>query len=170
MSVGTFLTRIGLHSVGAWLKAFNGFAWLSQAHLYRSILPMSVWAGFGFNFVLYLAAMEAVPQELYEAAELDGASPMQQFFTLTIPLIWEVLSISAVFMVVGGMKAFESIWLLTNQQPGSSVHVIGTKMMQSLITEMNVGQATAVAVLLFVMVFVGSTVAMRLMQREPVQM
>ena len=82
VSIGTILTNVGLHSIGAWFQGFNGFAWLSQAHLYTSIVPMSVWAGFGFNFVLYLAAMEAVPPELYEAAELDGASPLQQFFTV----------------------------------------------------------------------------------------
>ncbi len=170
VGVGHGLSRVGLPGVGGWFEGFDGFAWLSQAHLYTALLPMSVWAGFGFNFVLYLAAMEAVPGELYEAAELEGASPFQQFFAVTIPLIWEVLTISAIFMVIGGMKAFESIWLLTNQQPSSSVHVIGTKMMQSLITEMNVGQATAIAVLLFAMVFVGSAVAMRIMQRETVEL
>jgi N-acetylglucosamine transport system permease protein len=159
-----------LISLGGWFTAFNGFAWLSQAHLYTALLPMSVWAGFGFNFVLYLAAMESVPGELYEAAELDGATPWQQFFVVTLPLIWEVLTISAAFLIIGGMKAFESIWLLTNQQPSSAVHVIGTKMMQSMITEMNVGQATAVAVLLFAMVFIASTSVMRLMQRETVEL
>jgi ABC-type sugar transport system permease subunit len=170
VAIGKGFSHAGMAGIGAWFKGFDGFAWLSQAHLYTALLPMSVWAGFGFNFVLYLAAMEAVPGELYEAAELDGASPVHQFFTVTLPLIWEVLTISAIFMVIGGMKAFESIWLLTNQQPSSAVHVIGTKMMQSLINEMNVGQATAIAVLLFAMVFVGSAVAMRLMQRETVEL
>lgn len=166
VSMGRGLGHMGLHGLGAWLQGFNGFAWLSQDHLYTALVPMSVWAGFGFNFVLYLAAMEAVPAELYEAAELDGASHLQQFFTVTLPLIWEVLTISVVFMVIGGMKAFESIWLLTNQQPSSAVHVIGTQMIQSMITEMKVGRATAIAVLLFIMVFIGSAVAMRLMRRD----
>jgi ABC-type sugar transport system permease subunit len=131
---------------------------------------MSVWAGFGFNFVLYLAAMEGIPTELYEASELDGANHWQQFQIITLPLIWEVLTISTVFMVIGGMKAFESIWLLTNQSPGTASHVIGTRMVQAMLTEMNVGEATAIAVLLFIMVFVATAVALAAMRRETIEM
>jgi ABC-type sugar transport system permease subunit len=161
---------VGLHAVGRWFAGFNGFAWLSQDHLYTALVPMSVWGGFGFNFVLYLAAMEAVPAELYEAAELDGASPWQQFRVVTLPLIWEVLTVSAVFLVIGGMKAFESIWLLTNQAPTTAVHVIGTRMIQTMFNEMDVGGATAIAVLLLIMVLVASAVAMRAMRREAVEL
>jgi raffinose/stachyose/melibiose transport system permease protein len=161
--INAALARLGLHG-------FEGFAWLSQDHLYTALVPMSVWAGFGFNFVLYLAAMEAIPGELYEAAQLDGASPWQQFRTITFPLIWEVLSISTVFMIIGGMKAFETIWLLTDQAPGTQTHVIGTRMIQSMFTEMNIGQATAIAVLLFAMVFAMSVLALRVMRRDAVEM
>lgn len=170
VGVGHALKAVGLAKFGGLFIAFDGFAWLSQDHLYTALVPMSVWAGFGFNFVLYLAAMEAVPTELYEAAELDGATPWQQFFVVTLPLIWEVLTISTVFMIVGGMKAFESIWLLTNQAPSTAVHVVGTLMMRTMFSDMRVGQATAVAVLMFAIVFVGSVVAMRGMRRETVQL
>src|SRR5206468_2712624 len=155
---------------GGWFAGFDGFAWLSQDHLYTALVPMSVWAGFGFNLVLYLAAMEGIPGELYEAAEIDGASALAQFRTITLPLIWEVLTISTVFMIIGGMKAFESIWLLTNQAPGTQSHVIGTLMVQAMFSELNVGEATAIAVLLFAMVFVASGVALRVMKRETVEM
>lgn len=169
VAVGHGLSAIGLHAAGAWFAGFDGYAWLSQDNLYTAIVPMSVWAGFGFNFILYLAAMEAVPAELYEAAELDGASPWQQFFVVTLPLIWEVLTVSVVFLVIGGMKAFESIWLLTNQSPGTSVHVVGTLVL-SKFTQMKVGESTAVAVLLFAMVSVATIAAMRAMRRETVEL
>jgi raffinose/stachyose/melibiose transport system permease protein len=170
VAMGNVLCRIGLSSVGHVLTGFNGFAWLSQDHLYTALLPMSVWGGFGFNFILYLAAMEGIPAELYEASELDGASHWQQFWIVTLPLIWEVLTISTVFMIIGGMKAFESIWLLTNQAPATSTHVIGTRMVQTMLSEMNVGEATAIAVLLFVMVFVATAAAMTAMKREAIEM
>ncbi len=72
-------------------------------------------------------------------------------------------------MIIGGMKAFEVIWLLTNQAPTTAVHVVGTRMVQTMFKEFHVGEATAVAVLLFLMVFFGTTVAMRAMRRETVQ-
>ena len=75
---------------------------------------MSIWGACGFNMILFLAAMESIPQSMYEAAEIDGALAWRQFIGITLPLIWEGLSISVVFMVIGGMKAFEGIWLLTN--------------------------------------------------------
>jgi ABC-type sugar transport system permease subunit/ABC-type glycerol-3-phosphate transport system substrate-binding protein len=151
------------------VESFEGFAWLSQEHLYWALIPMSIWGACGFNMLLYLAAMEGIPHDLYEAAEIDGASAWRQFWTITLPLIWDVLSISIVFMIIGGMKAFEGIWLLTNQRPTTETHVIGTRMVQAMFTEFNVGEATAIAVLLFLMVFFGTAATLRLMRRETVE-
>jgi len=84
-------------------------------------------------------------------------------------MIWDVLSIAIVFMVIGGMKAFEVIWLLTNQRPTSDNHVIATRMVQVMFSEFRVGEATAMAVLLFLMVFLGSSATLRLMRREAIE-
>jgi len=153
----------------AGIESFKGFAWLSQEHLYWALIPMSIWGACGFNMLLYLAAMEGIPHDLYEAAEIDGASHWRQFWTITLPLIWDVLSISIVFMIIGGMKAFETIWLLTNQTPTTDTHVIGTRMVQAMFSEFKVGEATAIAVLLFLMVFFGTAATLRLMRRETVE-
>lgn len=149
--------------------SFKNFAWLAPNHLYWALVPMSVWAACGFNLVLFLAAMQNVPGELYEAAEIEGASHWRQFWTITLPMIWDVLSIAIVFMVIGGMKAFEVIWLLTNQRPTSDNHVIATRMVQVMFSEFRVGEATAMAVLLFLMVFLGSSATLRLMRREAIE-
>ncbi len=169
VGLGHLLQGIGLETWGTWLQGFAGFAWLSQEHLYWALIPMSVWGACGFNMILFLAAMESIPSELYEAAAIDGASAWRQFWTITLPLIWEVLSIAIVFMVIGGMKAFEAIWLLTNQGPTTETHVIGTLMVQAMFSRFNVGEATAIAVLLFLMVFIGTVGTMRLMKRETVE-
>jgi len=159
--VNGLLTAIGF-------ARFDGFPWLSQQHLYWALVPMSVWAACGFNMILFLAAMQGIPAELYEAADLDGATPWQQFWRVTLPMIWSSVSVSVVFLVIGGMKAFESIWLLTNQQPVSNVHVVGTLMIQDLFTEFRIGQATAIAVVLFLIVFVGTAATLKLMNRRAV--
>jgi ABC-type sugar transport system permease subunit len=113
--------------------------------------------------------MEGVDQSYYEAATIDGASKWRQFWTITIPLIWDVLAISIVFLVIGGMKAFDIIWLLSNQRPQGDAHVIATRMVQTMFTEFRVGEAAAIAVLLFLMVFVGSAATLRGMRRESVE-
>ena len=151
-------------------EGFAGFPWLSQDHLYWALIPMFIWGACGFNMVLYLAAMQGIPQDLYESAELDGASPWRQFWRITLPLIWEALSISIVFMVIGGMKTFEHIWLLTNQSPNTRTHVIGTRMVSAMFTDLRVGEATAIAVLLFVIVFFGTAATLRIMKRETVEL
>jgi len=100
---------------------------------------------------------------------MDGATTWQQFVHITIPMIWEILIISTVFMVIGGLKAFEVIWLLTSQQPTSNTHVIGTWMVTTMFQDFKVGQATAIAVVLFILVFFGTLATMRVMKREAVQ-
>ncbi|WP_428390094.1 extracellular solute-binding protein [Mucisphaera sp.] len=157
-------------AMGLNFRGFENYAWLSQQNLYWSLIPMMIWAACGFNMVLYLAAMQSIPESLYEAAEIDGATPWHQFWTITIPLIWEALSVSIVFLVIAGMKAFEVIWLLTNQSPNTQTHVIGTRMVWAMFSEFRVGQAAAIAVLLFIMVFFGTAATLRLMKREAVEL
>ncbi|MCK4962538.1 MAG: sugar ABC transporter permease, partial [Anaerolineales bacterium] len=169
LGLGRALSGIGLEGLGTYLQGFASFAWLAQDHLYWALVPMSIWGACGFNMILFLAAMESIPQSLYEAAEIDGASTWRQFHSITLPLIWPALSIAVVFMIIGGMKTFEVIWLLTNQQPTTATHVIGTLMIRSMFIDFKVGQAAAIAVLLFLMVLFGSAVTLRIMKRETVE-
>jgi raffinose/stachyose/melibiose transport system permease protein len=170
VGIGHMFDSVGLQAVGSWFLGFRNFAWLSQDHLYWALVPMTIWGACGFNMILYLAAMESVDGSLYEAAAIDGASAGQQFFLITIPMIWEVLTISAVFMVIGGMKVFDQIWLMTSQEPTTTTHVIGTLMVSTMFGEFKVGEATAIAVILFVLVFFGTIAVMRLMKREPLEL
>jgi raffinose/stachyose/melibiose transport system permease protein len=149
-----------------WLRGFDGFPWLAQSHLYPALIPIYLWMACGFNLVLYLAAMEGIDPQLYEAAELDGASASRQFFGITLPLIWEVVIISAVFLVISGLNAFEMIWLLTSQDPASASHTLGTLMVTSMFKELQIGHAAAIAVIMFVLVIVASAGVMRGMKRE----
>lgn len=155
--------------VAVGIEGFEGHAWLAQSRLYWSLVPIYLWMACGFNLVLYLAAMQGVPDELYEAAEMDGASRCRQFFTITLPLIREVLVISAVFLIIGGLNAFELIWLLTSQDPAAGSHTLGTFMVGTLFTEFQAGRAAAIAVALFILVLVASLVVLRATRREEVE-
>jgi ABC-type sugar transport system permease subunit/ABC-type glycerol-3-phosphate transport system substrate-binding protein len=160
--VNAALTRIGL-------SGFADFAWLAPDHLYLALVPIYLWLACGFNLVLYLAAMEGVPAELYEAAELEGASRVRQFFTITLPLIRETVAVSAVFTVIGGLNAFELVWLLTSQDPGTATHTLGTLMVTAMFKDFDIGRATAVAAAMFALVLVASAVLLRVTRREAIE-
>lgn len=167
--VNAAITGAGRLLGSATLQGFDGFPWLAPDNLYPALIPIYLWMACGFNLILYLAAMEGVPAELYEAAELDGASRWRQMFTITLPLIWEVIVISAVFLVIGGLNAFEMVWLLTSQDPVTGVHTLSTLMVSTMFKEFAIGRATALAVILFVLVLAGTALVMRLLRREAVE-
>ena len=148
------------------LIAMDGYPWLSPEHLYGALIPIYLWMACGFNLILYLAAMEGIDPQLYEAASLDGASPLRQFFMITLPLIREVVAISIVFLVISGLNAFEMVWLLTSQDPSSSTHTLGTLLVITLFKDFEIGRATALAVILFGLVFACSAAVLRVMRRD----
>jgi len=168
------LVNAGLVALGHaldldWLRGFDGYPWLAQSHLYGALVPVYLWMACGFNLILFLAAMEGIDPQLYEAAEIDGAPPWRQFFAITLPLIWEVVVVALVFLVISGLNAFEMIWLLTSQDPDSGTHTLGTLMVTSMFKEFQIGRATAIAVVLFVLVLAGSALVMRGLRREDVE-
>jgi raffinose/stachyose/melibiose transport system permease protein len=156
-------------SLAAWFKGFEGYAWLSQANLYGSLIPIYLWMACGFNLILYLAAMEGIDPQLYEAAEIDGAPKWRRFLFITVPMIWDVLGLSAVFLVIGGLNTFELIWLLTSQDPATGSHVLGTLMVSAMFKDFALGRATAIAVVMFVLVLLGSATVLRAMKREAIE-
>ena len=123
----------------------------------------------GFNLILYLAAMEGIDPQLYEAAEIDGAPGWMQFFTITLPMIREVLAISAVFLVIAGLNAFEMVWLLTSQDPSASVSTLGTLLVTTMFKDFDIGRAAALAVILCALVLLGSAAVLRGLRSEPVE-
>ncbi|HEY3757783.1 MAG TPA: extracellular solute-binding protein [Opitutaceae bacterium] len=158
------LVNAALSAIG--LTRFDGFPWLSTSHLYLALVPLYLWMACGFNLILYLAAMQGIDPQLYEAASLDGASPLRQFFSITLPLIREVILISAVFLIIAGLNAFEMIWLLTEQDPSAEVHTLATLLVSTLFKDFAVGRAAALAVLLFLFVFAMSGALLRWLRQE----
>jgi ABC-type sugar transport system permease subunit/ABC-type glycerol-3-phosphate transport system substrate-binding protein len=167
--LGDLFAALNAVGVAAWFHGFESYAWLAPSRLYWALLPIYIWMACGFNLVLYLAAMQSIDPQYYEAAELDGAGPLRQFLTITIPLIWDVLAISAVFVVIGGINAFEMVWLLTAQDPPAHLHTLSTFMVSTMFREFQIGQATAIAVMMFLLVLGGAAAALRGMRREAVE-
>jgi raffinose/stachyose/melibiose transport system permease protein len=167
--VNAALVGLGRALNSDWLRSFDNFPWLAPEHLYLALMPIYIWMACGFNLILFLAAMEGIDQQYYEAADIDGAPVWRQFFAITLPMIGEVIAISAVFLVIGGLNAFEMVWLLTAQNPATSSQTLGTLLVTTMFRDFAVGRATALAVILFALVFAGSVGALRLLRRESIE-
>jgi len=145
------------------------FPFTGKPYLIYSLIPIIVWASTGFYMVLFLAAMEGIPESYYEAATLDGASEISQFWHITLPLIREVLTVGLVFLVIGCLKIFDMVWIMDNEWPTKETHVLATLMYQKVFSEYNIGYGAAVAVLMFIVVFMASMFTLRLSRKEALE-
>jgi ABC-type sugar transport system permease subunit len=145
------------------------YAFTDSKHLILFLIPMLVWTATGFYMVLFLAAMQSIPEELYEAAHLDGATPSQQFQHVTLPLIREVFVVGVVFFIITSAKFFDAVWVIESQYPTTDSHVLATVLYQKVFTEYNVGYAAAVAVVLFALVFVATLITLTLSRKEALE-
>lgn len=112
----------------------------------------TVWWTIGFNFVLYLAGLQDIPRELYEAAAVDGASPWQQIRSITIPLLNRTTTLVILLQIVASMKIFDQVYLMTSGGPGISTQVLLGLVTNTAFTDYRVGAASAASVLLFIVI------------------
>lgn len=145
------------------------FAFASSRYLLWAMIPVLVWMATGFYMVLYLAAMQNIPETYYEVARLEGASEIVQFRCITLPLIREVLVVGIVFLIISSLKTFDLVWVMENQWPAPESHVMTTLLYQKVFGEFGIGYGAAVAVVLFVLVFAATLVTLRFARREAVE-
>ncbi len=145
------------------------YAFLDTSRLIYALIPMIVWTAVGFYMVLFLAAMQSIPEELYEAAKLDGATGRQQFFSITLPLIREIFVVGVVFFIISSAKFFDAVWVMENEIPSVDSHVLATVLFQKVFTEYNIGYAAAVAVVLFALVFIATLITLRWSRKEALE-
>jgi len=103
-----------------WLMPAENIDWLGQPQNIKPALAMIVfWRYVGFNVVLYLAALQTIPKDLYEAATMDGAGRLQQFFYITLPSLKPMIFFGVTLSVIGGLQLFEEPFILTGGRGGS---------------------------------------------------
>lgn len=114
----------------------------------------TIWWTLGFNFILYLAALQDVPRETYEAAAVDGASPWQQIRYITIPLLRRTTTLVIVLQIIASLKIFDQVYLMTSGGPGNSTQVALGLVTNTAFTDFRAGAASAASVLLFIVIIV----------------
>lgn len=130
-------------------------AWLADPKLaIYAVIAMSQWQYTGYIMVLIIVAIQKIPTELYEAAEIDGANGFQKAIRITLPNIREMLLVTCVITVVGAFKLFTEIYVTTMGGPYNMSQVLGTYLYQSAFMHDKMGYASAIAVIIFIITFV----------------
>ena len=114
----------------------------------------TLWWTLGFNFVLYLAGLQEIPRELYEAAAVDGASPWQQIWSITVPMLSRTTTLVILLQIIASLKIFDQVYLMTGGGPGISTQVSLQLITGTAFTDNRVGAASAASVLLFLVIIV----------------
>ncbi|HYO31667.1 MAG TPA: sugar ABC transporter permease [Nocardioidaceae bacterium] len=123
-----------------------------------SVAIATVWWTLGFNFVLYIAGLQDIPRELYEAASIDGAGPMQQIFRITIPLLARTTTLVIVLQVIASLKIFDQIYIMTGGGPNFSTRPTLEYIYDASFTDLRIGYGAAVSMLFFLVVLAVSAV------------
>jgi multiple sugar transport system permease protein len=131
-----------------------------------SVAAATVWWTLGFNFVLYLAGLQEIPRQLYEAASIDGAGPIRQIFSVTLPMLGRTTTLVAVLQVIASLKVFDQIFIMTAGGPNFSTRPALQYIYDVSFTNYRIGYGAAVSMLLFLVILVVSFVWLAIVQRQ----
>jgi ABC-type sugar transport system permease subunit len=156
----------GLFTAGARGLGFGKPNWLGDSNLaLGTIISLELWRSVGFWAVLVLAALLAVPGELYEAARVDGASPLRRFVHVTLPSVRPTLIVVVLLATIGAMQVFDSVYVLTRGGPAGSTTTVGLYVYQSIFESGEPGFGAALSILLLLVV-VAATGGLALLARQ----
>ncbi len=129
-----------------------GVNWLGDPDTALITISLLVVWQFGSSMVLFLAGLKNVPQDLYEAASVDGASKVRQFFTITLPMISPIVFFNMMMQTINALQEFTSSFIITNGGPNHGTYLIGLKIYENAFKDLKMGYASATSWVLFVTV------------------
>ncbi|ANS74166.1 ABC transporter permease [Paenibacillus yonginensis] len=166
-----FIFMQGFESLGdstGW-KIF-GLSWLGEPGLaFVSILAVSIWQSIGFYMVIYIAGLQSVPDDLKEAATVDGAGPVRRFFNITLPLLAPSVTISVFMALTNSIKVFDVILSLTGGGPGGTTYSVAYDIYRDTFQNNLYGYGTAKALILFVAVLIITILQLTIFKRREVE-
>lgn len=130
------------------------------------LIVVGTWSSLGYYMMIYLAALQSVPQDLYEAATVDGASGWNKFRYITLPLITSGTMISTLMSLINGLKAYDLVKIMTDGGPGNLTNTIVYSIARYGFSSNKMGYASALGVVLFVAISAFSLIVLRLFQQK----
>lgn len=129
--------------------------WLYDTHFaLPALIMVTVWKLIGYNIVIFLSGFASIPDNLYEAAKIDGANPAQTFFNITIPMLSPTIFFVVIITAISSFQVFDLIYLMTQGGPLDSTNVLVYSIYKNAFEYFNVGKASAMAYVLFVIILV----------------
>ena len=119
-----------------------------------AIMAVVVWRGIGYYMVIYLAGLQAIPADLYEAAAIDGSDGWQKHFDITIPLMQPYIILVSIISSISAMKIFEEVYIMSQGGPANSTKTVVYYLYDKGFTSLEMGYASAIGVFLFLIIFV----------------
>ncbi len=145
----------GLLNQGLQVLGFSeGIPWLTSPDLSLfSVMAVTVWKGLGYYMVIYLAGLQGIPADLYEAAAIDGSDGLQKHWDITIPLMRPYLFLVAVISSISATKVFEEIFIMTKGEPLNSSKTVVYYLYERAFQDLEMSYACAIGLVLFLMIF-----------------
>ncbi len=161
---GVVLALVFFHLFGIWGHLLD-----SRRTALAALALLGVWAGAGYNMLLFLAGLSDIPRHLYDAAKVDGANAWQQFWYVTVPMLRNTLVFVTVMTVIGAYQVFTSVYIMSQGGPERSTEVIAyTIFINAFAVAGQMGYASALAWLLFAVIFVFVVIQMRVFRSRRV--
>jgi len=169
--IWTFLYNPGEGLINAFIQAISlnhlgPYDWLTNTKLaFPAIMLLSIWQGVGFQMVIYLAGLQDIPNELYEAAQVDGANRWQQFWNVTLPQLRNTTIFVVIATTILAFKLFDQVWVMTKGGPQEATMTTMIMVYREGFKQLKVGYASAISVVFFLIVL-GVSLLQRVFLRE----
>jgi multiple sugar transport system permease protein len=160
-------TRYGLFNYALGAIGVGPIDWLGNPHwAMPAIILMAVWKGFGYNMLIFIAGLQAIPEDLYDAAEIDGASAIRRFFSITLPMLAPTLVFVSVITMIGYFQLFAEPYVMTQGGPLRSTTSVVLLMYEEGFRWWRMGYAAAIAFVLFIVILLATLVQFRLQKEQ----
>ncbi len=134
-----------------------------------SVLLVNQWSVVGWHACIYLAQLQSIPTEYYEAANVDGATAWQKFRYITFPMLASAMTVSVMLLLLNSMKLYDLPFALTSEGPGTSTTLVSQIIIKTGFVEKSYGKATAMSAIFFVFIAVISVIQLKLMKKREVE-
>ena len=158
--INAFISMLSFGNLGP-------YDWLKDTRLvFPAIMALSIWQGVGFQMIIFLAGLQEIPSELYEAAEVDGANKLQQFFNITIPQLRNTIIFVVLATTILAFKLFDQVQVMTQGGPQNASMTTMVYVIQQGWGQLKVGYASAVSVVFFIIVLIISLLQRFILREE----
>jgi len=160
--LNSFLRMVGLEG---WIRTWLG----EKGTVLPSITVAASWNMMGFYIILFLAGIKRIPRSFFEAALIDGASNIRVFFSIIMPLLWEIFKVALIYLIIAGLNMFPYVQLMTRGGPNRHSEVLATYIYEQAFTNSRFGYATSIGIILLVVVLGLTGLLFKIMSRETIE-